>query len=144
MSIGFLLDTNVPSELTRPLPDERVVAWVNAQDSSSLYLSVVSVGELRKGFCLLAEGRRRTQLEAWFETFLLPLFADRVLPVTQAVGERWGVLTASCQRRGAPLNMADGLIAATAFTHELTVVTRNVKDFEVLGVRILNPWDDVL
>jgi predicted nucleic acid-binding protein len=144
LSSGFLLDTNVPSELTRPLPDDRVVAWVNAQDNSSLYLSVVSVGELRKGFCLLAEGNRRAQLEAWFETFLLPLFADRILPVTQAVGDRWGVLTAACQLRGAPLNTADGLIAATALEHDLTVVTRNVKDFEGLRVTVLNPWEDVL
>jgi toxin FitB len=80
---GFLLDTNVPSELTRPMPDSRVVNWVEAQDNASLYLSVVTVGELRRGLTLLPQGKRRMQLEQWFEQYLLPLFADRILPVTK-------------------------------------------------------------
>lgn len=99
MSVGFLLDTNVPSELTRLSPDARVSAWVGAQDTASLYLSVVSVGEFRKGFCLLPQGRRRMQLEQWLEEFLLPFFATRILPVTQAIANRWGVLSAECQAR---------------------------------------------
>ena len=143
MSRGFLVDTNVPSELTRPSPDARVRDWVDAQDNTSLHLSVVSVGEIRKGFTLLPQSKRRTQLEEWFEFYLLPLFADRILPVSQAVGDRWGVISAECQLRGTPLNTADGLIAATALEHDLTIVTRNMKDFAGLGVDILNPWDDV-
>ena len=141
MSAGFLLDTNVPSELTRISPDPRVSGWVEAQDNASLYLSVVSVGELRKGLCMLAQGKRRVQLEQWFEYFLLPSFATRILPVTQTVSDRWGVLSAACRLKGNPLNMADGMIAATAIEHDLTVVTRNVKDFTGLGVDILNPWE---
>jgi predicted nucleic acid-binding protein len=141
VSRGFLLDTNVPSELTRLVPDSRVSAWVAAQDNASLYLSVVSVGELRKGFALLSQGKRRAQLEQWFEQFLLPLFVDRILPVTQGTGNRWGVLSAECQLRGIALNMADGMIAATALEHDLTLVTRNVRDFERLGVDVLNPWE---
>ena len=89
MSAGFLLDTNVPSELTRSSPNARVSTWVGAQDSASLYLSVVSVGEFRKGFCLLPQGRRRMQLEQWLEQFLLPLFGSRILPVTQSIANRW-------------------------------------------------------
>jgi predicted nucleic acid-binding protein len=141
VSRGFLVDTNVPSELTRPSPDVRVRDWVDAQDNTSLHLSVVSVGEIRKGFTLLPQGRRRAQLEEWFELYLLPLFGDRILPVTQPVGNRWGLLSAECQLRGTPLNTADGMIAATALEHDLTIVTRNVKDFYQLGVAIINPWE---
>ena len=140
---GFLLDTNIPSELTKPMPEPRVVAWVDAQDNASLYLSVVSVGELRRGFTVLPHGKRRTQLEQWFEQHLLPLFNGRILPVTQSVGDRWGVLSGECQLRGTPLNMADGMIAATALEHGLSLVTRNVRDFAGLGVVLLNPWDAV-
>ena len=137
----FLLDTNVPSELTKSMPDVRVSGLVGAQDNASLYLSVVTIGELRRGFTLLPRGKRRARLEQWFERYLLPLFADRILPVTQSVGNRWGVLGAECQLRGTPLSTADGMIAATAIEHDLTVVTRNVKDFAGLGVTVLNPWD---
>jgi predicted nucleic acid-binding protein len=80
-------------------------------------------------------------LEQWFEQYLLPLFAGRVLPVTQSIGNRWGVLDGECQLRGTPLNTADGMIAATALEHDLTLVTRNVRDFAGLGVLVLNPWD---
>jgi predicted nucleic acid-binding protein len=141
VSAGFLLDTNVPSELTKPAPDVRVRDWVDAQDDASLYLSAVTVGELRRGFTILPHGRRRAQLEQWLEQYLLPLFAGRVLPVTQSIGNRWGVLDGECQLRGTPLNTADGMIAAKALEHDLTVVTRNVRDFAGLGVLVLNPWD---
>jgi predicted nucleic acid-binding protein len=141
VSAGFLLDTNVPSELTKPSPDIRVVGWVDAQDNASLHLSVVSVGELRRGFTMLPPGKRRAQLEQWFEQYLLPLFSDRILPVTHSIGNRWGVLDGGCRLRGTPLNTADGMIAATALEHDLTVVTRNVKDFAGLGVAVLSPWD---
>jgi predicted nucleic acid-binding protein len=130
VSAGFLVDTNVPSELTKPMPDVRVRDWVNAQDNGSLYLSVVSVGELRRGLMVLSPGRRRAQLEQWFEQYLLPLFGDRILPVTHSVGDRWGILGAECKLRGTPLATADGLIAATALEHDLVVVTRNVRDVD--------------
>ena len=143
MSGGFLLDTNVPSELTRARSDPRVSNWVEAQDNAFLHLSAVSVGELRRGFTLLPQGKRRTQLEQWFEHYLLPLFANRILSVTKDVGNRWGVLSAECRLRGTALNTADGMIAATALEHDLTVVTRNVKDFTGLGVVLLNPWDTI-
>jgi toxin FitB len=141
VNVGFLLDTNVPSELTKPMPDVRVSGWVAAQDNTSLYLSVVSVGELRRGFTILPLGKRRAQLEQWFEQYLLPLFANRILPVTHSVSNRWGILDGECQLRGTPRNTADGMIAATALEHDLTVVTRNVKDFAGLGVTVFSPWD---
>jgi len=137
---GYLLDTNVPSEFSRERPDSRVVGWLRAQPATSLFLSVVTIGEIRKGLIVLP-GRRRSDLEIWFRTDLLTWFGDRILSVTQAVADRWGVLDGQCQLRGTPLNTADGMIAATAIEHDLAVVTRNVKDFAGLGVDIFNPWE---
>jgi predicted nucleic acid-binding protein len=139
---GFLLDTNVPSEVARARPNPRVAAWVNGQKNSTLFLSAVSIGELRRGFALLPLGERRTRLERWFETDVLLWFGERILPVTKEIADRWGTLDATCQLRGTPANTADGMIAATALDHGLTVVTRNVKDFSRFGVTVLNPWDD--
>ena len=143
MSGGFLLDTNIPSELTKPIPDARVRDWVDEQDDASMYLCVVSVGELRKGLTILPPSKRRTRLEEWLEQYLLPLFVGRILPVTQSIADRWGVMSGERQLRGTSLNMADGIIAATALEHNLTVVTRNVKDFAGLGVVFFSPWDAV-
>ena len=104
-------------------------------------MSAVSIGELRKGIHLLPQSKRQIQLESWFDQFLLPLVANRVLPVTQEIGDLWGRLSAERQNKGNPLAMADGLIAATALEHNLTLVTRNVKDFVNLGLALLNPWE---
>jgi predicted nucleic acid-binding protein len=140
---GFLLDTNIPSELVRPQPEPKVKAWVAAQELGTLSMSAVSFGELRKGIVLLSPGTRRAELETWMETDLSLLFFGRILPVTRSVAERWGVLEAQRQLAGRPLNVPDGQIAATALEHNLTVVTRNVKDFADLGVTIFNPWEAV-
>ena len=139
---GFLLDTNIPSEVSHARPDPRVAAWVHNQDDAALFLSVVSLGEMLQGFTLLpATSECRTRLERWLETDLLPWFEGRILPVTKPIAERWGILDAECQLRGRPANTADGMIAATALQHGFTVVTRNVRDFAGLGVPILNPWE---
>ena len=138
---GFLLDTNIPSEIIRTHPDPRVDAWVRGQDEASLHLSVVTIGELRKGLTVLPESKRRSLLEDWLENDLTPLFSGRIIPVTQAIANRWGVLSGVRQKAGRPLSMADGLIGATALEHELVVVTRNVRDFEGLGVALMNPWE---
>jgi predicted nucleic acid-binding protein len=138
---SFLLDTNVPSELTRPKSDVQVEKWLEDADDERLYLSVISLGELFKGLTLLPESKRRSQLEEWVEITLRSWFAGRILPVTEGIAERWGKLAGECQVRGTPLTVADGLIAATALEHGLTVVTRNVRDFAELGVSIVNPWD---
>ena len=140
---GFLLDTNIPSELVRPQPEPRVTAWVAAQDLDALFLSAVSFGELRKGITLRAPGKRRTELETWIEADLPNLFAGRILPLTRSIAERWGNLEAQRQQMGHPLQVPDGQIAATALEHGLTIVTRNVRDFEGLGVMILNLWETV-
>jgi predicted nucleic acid-binding protein len=140
---GFLLDTNVPSELVRPQPEPRVKTWVAAQNLDTLFISAVSFGEFRKGIILRSPGKRRAELEAWIETDLASLFSGRILSVTRSIAERWGVLEGQRQLVGRSLNVPDGQIAATALEHGLTMVTRNVKDFEGLGVAIFNPWDAV-
>jgi len=138
---GYLLDTNIPSEFSRDRPHPRVVKWLKTQPATTLFLSVVTIGEIRRGLAVLPPGRRRSGLETWFQTDLLMWFRNRILPVTHAIADRWGVLDGQSQLRGMPLNTADGMIAATAMEHDLKVVTRNVKDFARLGVDIFNPWE---
>ena len=140
MSGGYLLDTNIPSETLRRRPDSSVVLWLESQAKDSQFLSVVTVGELRRGITLLVPSARRKQLEDFVDVTIPLWFAGHVLPVTQAI-ERWGALDGQRQLAGRPLNMADGLIAATALEHELTLITRNEKDFAGLGVGLLNPWE---
>ena len=100
-----------------------MVDWLKAQPTTKLFLSAVTIGEIRKGLVVLPHGRRRTDLETWFQTDLLIWFRDRILPVTNSIADRWGVLDGQCQLKGTPLNTADGMIAATALEHGLTVVT---------------------
>ena len=138
---GFLLDTNICSELSRPRPEPRVVHWLEAADDSELFLSVITIGELHKGFVLQKDSKRRQFLESWLRTELLPWCDGRILSVTVVIAERWGTLEGACQLKGTPLNTVDGLIAATALQNGLTVVTRNVKHFAALGAPILNPWE---
>jgi len=137
---GYLLDTNIPSELTRPQPDAHVAAWLESADDDQLFFSVVSLGEIVKGVSLLTSGRKRNELERWLETTLRPWFGIRILSVDEAVARRWGAMTAKTERMGRKLKVADGMIAATALVHDLTIVTRNVKDFTGLGAHLINPW----
>jgi toxin FitB len=111
-------------------------------EDGHLFLSVMTLGEIRKGFVTTRDLVRRAFLERWFEDELLPWFEGRILPVTDAIAQTWGELDGQCQLRGAPLNTADGLIAATALQHGLTLATRNVKDFADLDVQIFNPWQN--
>jgi len=111
---GYLLDTNVPSEYSRPRPDPRVLQWLSSQPVSSLHVSAVTIGELRKGLDLLPHGKKRTDLEIWFRTTVPICFGERMLPVNRAIAEQWGTLDAQCQLKGTPLNTADGMIAAAA------------------------------
>ncbi len=119
-----------------------VTQWVQWQASETIFVSVVTLGELRRGTALLTEqSGRRTELERLIEEKVPAWFQDRILPVTREIAERWGVLDAERQLAGRPLNIADGLIAATALEHDLTLATRNVRDFAGLNVTILNPWE---
>jgi predicted nucleic acid-binding protein len=137
---GFLLDTNCVSELVRIQPDPRVMEWMEATDEGMLYLSVLTLGEIRKGLACLAQGRRRTHLETWLEVELQARFSGRILPIDAPAADRWGQLAAHAKSRGTPLPIIDGLLAATALHYNLTVVTRNAGDFTNAQVQVLNPW----
>jgi predicted nucleic acid-binding protein len=139
---GFLLDTNVLSEFKRRgEPDPRVRSWLRATDPDLLWASVLSFGEIRKGIERLAAGKRRTELEEWFQGDLQEWFEDRLLPVTKAISERWGVLSARALDKGPPPAQHRRLIAATALEHDLTLVTRNVKDVVGIEIAAINPWE---
>ena len=138
---GYLVDTNVPSELTREEPDESVAAFLRSTGTSSLYLSVMTIGEICKGIAALPPSQKRTGLQRWLDGSVRLWFADRILPVTEVIAERWGYLAATAKQQGMTLAVVDGVIAATALHHDLTIVTRNVKDFGGLGVEVFNPWD---
>ena len=137
---GFLLDTNIPSELTRPYPEPSVVQWLEEADDDLLYISVVTLGEILKGITTLPESKRRRKLQKWLTEILRPWFKGRILPVSAPIAERWGLIAGKCKLKGRPLKVEDGLIAATALENGLTVVTRNVKHFHGLGVTIVDPW----
>lgn len=136
---GFLLDTNVVSEALRPRPDARVLAWLRAHEARA-FLSVVTIGELEAGIRGAPDPRRAEALRAWLDDVLLPQFAHRVLLVDLEVARRWGERTAAARAAGTPVGAVDALIAATAARHGLAVATRNGRDFEPLGVAVVDPW----
>jgi predicted nucleic acid-binding protein len=139
---GFLLDTNVVSEITKPRPDQHVVAWVNATDEAVLFLSVLTLGEIRNGIERLRTGRRRGQLESWLQVDLRARFRDRILSIDEEIADRWGAIAALAAARGRPVPVIDCLLAATALHHNLILVTRNDSDVAGTGVSTLNPWVD--
>ncbi len=139
---GFLLDTNIPSELTRAVASPNVERWLDQAQDEHLFFSAISLGEILKGITILPAGERRVGLQDWLDGTLRPWFGNRILPVTPRIAERWGVLTGEGRLRGKQIMVADGLIAATALHHDLVIVTRNVKDFADLGAKVLNPWNE--
>src|SRR5579859_4003579 len=117
---GFLLDTNCISEIVRPKPEPCVMEWLDAADERLLYLSVLTLGEIRKGVAGLTQGKRRAHLEGWLEVDLQARFFGRILPIDSAIADRWGLLAAESKRKGKTLSVIDGLLAATALHHNLT------------------------
>jgi len=137
-----LLDTNVLSEVRRPVPEPKVLAWLDTIDEDRAFISVASIAELRRGIVLMAEGRRRAMLASWLAVDLPGRFAGRILPIDPAVAERWGDVMAQARQNGFALSVMDGFFAATALVHALMLATRNSKDFAPLGVPVFNPWTD--
>ena len=135
--MSYLLDTNVVSELVRRKPSPDVVAWFDKTPDDALHLSVLSLGEIRKGVDNLKASPRREQLRVWLEQDLTDWFGNRLLPVDRGIADRWGILLA---RAGRPVPAIDSLLAATALHHELRLVTRNVDDFLFAGLDVINPW----
>src|SRR5712691_9979021 len=116
---GFLVDTNCISEVVRLQPEPRVMAWIEAAEESLLYLSVLTLGEIRKGLAALPQGKRRSRLETWLEVELQAHFSGRILSIDAAVADRWSLLAAEAKRKGTPLAIVDGLLAVTALHHHL-------------------------
>jgi predicted nucleic acid-binding protein len=139
--MSYLLDTCVISELIRPRPTERVVAWMRGVDESALYLSVLTMGELHKGIAKLpTASTKKRSLARWVDDELVARFANRILPITHEIAEVWGRISGVSEKQGKPLPVIDALLSATALENKLTLVTRNAVHFERAGARILNPW----
>ena len=135
--MSYLVDTNVLSELRRKRPNKPVLGWFGERPASTLFLSVLTLGELRKGIETVADAERRMRLIDWLEADLPAFFTGRILGIDAAVADRWGRMLAAA---GRPLPAIDSLLAATAAQHDMVLVTRNVRDFAGLPVQVLDPW----
>ncbi len=136
----YLLDTCVISELVNHRPDEHVVNWLSRQDPDSLYLSTITVGEIKKGIAKRGGDARALKLEKWLQSSIIAAFSDRIVSVDRQVSLEWGRICGDAERMGRRRPAVDALIAATAFVHKMKLVTRNVNDMLGMGVPILNPF----
>ena len=136
----ILVDTNVISEPLRRAPDPSVIAWIDVQAVETLYLSAITVAELRFGIAALPAGKRRERLHERFEREVLPLFSGRVLPFDVPASAAYADLMAQARKAGRAIDRADGYIAAIAVAHGITVATRDTRPFEAAGVAVINPW----
>ena len=137
----YLLDTCVISELVKPCPETSVTEWLASVPSDAVFLSVLTIGEVRKSIEGLPESRERTRLTLWLNT-LLDEYRDRILPIDLTIAETWGILQAYGEETGVSMGTLDGLLAATASVHHLMIVTRNTSDFARSRLPLMNPWDE--
>ena len=135
----YLLDTNILFETVRTQSNVNVKKWIQEVPSEALFMSVLTLGEIRRGIEKLGDGKRKTHLVAWLEYDLPKWFGSNILPISLEVAERWGYITSFVTQY--PLTAIDTLLAATALTHNLKMVTRNVKDFDVPGLEVINPFE---
>jgi tRNA(fMet)-specific endonuclease VapC len=140
--MNFLLDTCVLSEALSKKPDSKVLGFVDALDPDDVYLSVITIGELFKGIEKLPPSRRKNELREWFNDELLVRYEGKIFPLDTQTLMAWGTLIARLESGGYTMPAVDSLIAATAITYELVLVTRNVGDFEKSGIEIINPWKE--
>ena len=138
--MSYLVDTNALSELRRKSPHPRVAEWFASRPATTLYISVLTLGEVRKGIEVLADRERRLRLIDWLEVALPSFFVGRILPIDAAVADRWGRLVAAARR---PMPAVDSLLAATAIEHDLELVTRNARDFDGMPVQVIDPWSAI-
>jgi len=137
---GWLLDTNVLSELRRPKPNARVIAFVAGQPLDLLFVSVITFAEIRFGIESVKDVSRRMVLNEWLEHKLRPMFEDRVLEINEDVMLKWRLLVEEGRKRGHTFSQPDLIIAATALHHGVTIVSRDVSEYEMANVAVLNPW----
>ena len=133
----YLVDANVLSEPTKQSADSRVVEWLNANESNLIVDSII-IGELRIGILVLPRGRKRDRVEQWYKTVVETI---ECIPWDATISQRWAALVVDLRRKGETLPLLDGMIAATALQHDLTVATRNTRDFQKTGVKTLNPFE---
>ena len=136
----YLLDTNVISELIKRAPNQNVVRWIDEHDETYFYLSVITLGELQKGINKLSDQNMADQLQNWLDQSLTRRFQGRLLDIDVEVISTWGRLQGASEKKGVKLPVIDSLIAATANTHNMIVVTRNVHDLELCQASVFNPW----
>ena len=139
--MNYLLDTCVLSEFTCREPEEKIIRWVDSIDEEKIFISVITLGEIQRGAERLPESARKTELLVWMNTALSERLAGRMLPLDASTMLLWGSLTARLERLGQPLPVMDSLIAATALQHSLIIATRNLADFSITGVQVINPWE---
>jgi predicted nucleic acid-binding protein len=136
----YLLDTCVISELTKPVPNQKVIDWLDGVPSDSLFISVITVGEIRKGLTKLKMSEKKQRLTEWLNN-LLQLYAERILAVDLNIAEHWGFIQGNAEKAGRPMASIDSLLAATACAHNLIIVTRNKSDFIESRIPVINPWE---
>lgn len=139
--MNYLLDTCVISELVKPSPNKHVVDWLKNTPNGQLFLSVITIGEIRKGLIKLPDSRRKNRLTNWLNE-LLDVYRDRIYSIDLTVAENWGIIQGESEKNGKTMSSIDSLISAIAYTHSLIIVTRNVRDFEPSNLTIYNPWED--
>ena len=139
--MNYILDTNVVSELVAQEPNHHVIQWIDSIDPESIFLSVISIGEIKKGIEKLPDSKRKERFLSWLEQDLLVRFRDHIIPLDFSALLTWGQLAADLEKVGKPMPAIDSLLAATALETGYTLVTRNTADFESAGIRLLNPWD---
>jgi len=140
--MNYVLDTNVISELISKQPNKKVVEWLDRLDPNTIYLSVITIGEIRKGIEKLPPSKRRETVREWLEADLLLRFQGRILEITTEVMLVWGELAGRLENEGRPITAIDSLIAAIALQGNYCLVTRNEHDFQHTGVTIINPWKE--
>lgn len=136
--MSYLIDTNALSETIRPKANKSLLNWLESTNPESLYISVLTLGEIRKGIQKCPDDKRKAKLRLWLENKITDWFSGRILTVDLAIADRWGRLQAEANR---PVSIIDSLLAATALHHDLTLVTRNTKDFNFPGLEVFNPWE---
>ncbi len=137
----YLLDTCVISELVKPTPNARLVAWCNRQKEESFFLSCITVGEIQKGISRLPTSEKRRVLQHWLDVDLLERFGQRIIDIDMSVARKWGEVQATAEKAGLKMPVIDSLIASIGLVHEMTIVTRNVQDMQASGVQLFNPWE---
>lgn len=136
----YLLDTNAVSEWTKPTPDAGLLKWFAQCDEDLIYISVITLAELRRGVARMESGRRRLTLDAWLGAELPQRFQGRILGINESVADAWGEIVAARELMGRPIAAMDAFIAATVIVNDMTLVTRNVTDFESSLAQIISPW----